>query len=291
MDDRAVREEVDPVIVPVHQDDEVVEPETPGRVLRLVVCAGRVTSLALYREHAHLARPGVLERQRLTDRGRHAVTRGAGVELEEERLALHLGVARQVPVVAQPQELLPEERPLLLLIDLVARVARLSVTDAQSLVVDSQQGVDDRAAVPRHEDEAVPEGLFGVADVPAHARAERRCDEQRHLRARPAGLAALSQVERQIDELIDQVACLLPVMEVTGERLEAGLREGLHGGSEGCPEEGPSMYPKGARAVPRHGSLTRQGGGRPRAGSSRGTLRALPAKRPVRAQTARAPRR
>ena len=69
-------------------------------MLELVVRAGRVAALALDREHAHLARTRVLERHRFAHRRRHAVPGRARVELEEERVALHLGVPGQVAVVA-----------------------------------------------------------------------------------------------------------------------------------------------------------------------------------------------
>src|SRR6185369_8292718 len=104
---------IDAVVVPVEEVDEVVEPETPGGVLDLVVRAGGVPPLALHREDLHLAGARVLERRRLAERRRSAVAGGPGVELEEEGLALHLGVAGETLVVAEEEEVLPDERALL----------------------------------------------------------------------------------------------------------------------------------------------------------------------------------
>src|SRR5262249_33144589 len=50
--DRRVRAVVDTVVVPVEEIDEVVEPETPRRVLHLVVRARGVSAFALHREDA-----------------------------------------------------------------------------------------------------------------------------------------------------------------------------------------------------------------------------------------------
>jgi len=70
---------------------------------------------------------------------------------------------------------------------------------------------------------------------------ERRRDDQRHLRARPARMPRLAQVERQVDALIDQVADLLPVVEVLRSCAYVGfVRVCMCGVSGGVP--GPAVY-------------------------------------------------
>jgi hypothetical protein len=140
---------VDAVVVPVEEVDEVVEAEAPSRVLHLVVRARRVAAFAFHREDPHLARARVLERHRLAERRGRAVARGSGVELEEEGLALHLRVAGETLVVAEEEQVLPDERALLGVRDEEARILRELVADAERLVVDGEHAVDERAAVAR----------------------------------------------------------------------------------------------------------------------------------------------
>ena len=80
----------------------------------------------------------------------------------------------------------------------------------------------------RDEDEAVAEGMLGMAEVPAHDAAEGGRDHERNLGARAAGVTGLAQVQHEVDRLVDEVADLLPLGEVGGEGLEGGLVEGLH---------------------------------------------------------------
>ena len=97
---------------------------------------------------------------------------GAGVELEEERLAFHLGVPREPAVVPQLEEVFPIERALFSVGDEVSLVTSLLVADAQGLVVDREHRVDAGVAVTGDEDEAITEGELRPADVPAHPRAQ-----------------------------------------------------------------------------------------------------------------------
>ena len=96
-----MRAVVDAVVVPVEEIDEVVEAETPSRVLDLVVRAGRMPAFAFHREDADFARARVLERHRFAERSGRSVTGRPGVELEEESLAFHLRVAGETLVVAE----------------------------------------------------------------------------------------------------------------------------------------------------------------------------------------------
>ena len=227
-----VGEGVDAVVVPVEEVDQVVETEAPGAVLHLVVRAGRVAALTLHGEDPR-GRARVLERHGLAEGRRGAVARGPGVGLEEEGLALHLRVAGQVPVVAQVQEVLPHELALLGVRNRVAFVPRAGVADAQGFVVDGQQCVDRGVAVPGHQHEPVAAGQLGPAHVEAHPRPQGRGDEHRHLGARAAGVAALPQVEHQVDALVDQVPDHLPVAEVGGEVVEGRARRGRGAGHGG----------------------------------------------------------
>ena len=90
----------------------------------------------------------MLEGHGLAERGRGSVARGARVGLEEEGLALHLRVPRNVTVVAQPQQVLPDQLALVRLGHGVARIPGAGVPDPEGLVVDGQQGVDRGVAVP-----------------------------------------------------------------------------------------------------------------------------------------------
>ena len=237
-----VGEGVDAVVVPVEEVDQVVEAEAPGAVLHLVVRAGRVAALALHGEDPR-GRARVLERHGLAESRRGAVARGPGVGLEEEGLALHLRVAGQVSVVAQVQEVLPHELALFGVRNRVARVPRAGVTDAQGFVVDGQQRVDRRVAVSGHQHEPVAAGQLGPAHVEAHPCPQGRGDEHRHLGARAAGVAALPQVEHQVDALVDQVPDHLPVAEVGGEVVEGRARRGRGAGHGGRRWAAPARIP------------------------------------------------
>ena len=78
--------------------------------------------------------------------GRHAVAGRPGVELQEERLALHLGVAGQAAAAPQPEQVLPGQRPLAVVGEGEARRrASRSCAGAHDLVEHGQRRVD-RAA-------------------------------------------------------------------------------------------------------------------------------------------------
>jgi hypothetical protein len=173
------------VVVPVEEVHRLSRPRPVGGVLDLVVRAGGVAALALHREDLAPPGAGVLERHRLAERGRRAVARRSGVELEEERLALHLRVAGEVAVVAQVEQVFPVQRALLRVRHQI-RGSPVCVAQPQGLVVDRQHRVHDRAAVPRDEHEAVPKAALGPADVPAH-RAEREATSSGTFEREPPG--------------------------------------------------------------------------------------------------------
>jgi hypothetical protein len=81
----------------------------------------------------------------------------------------------------------------------------------------------------RDQYEAIAEGVLGATNVPAHAGAEGRRHQHRRFRARTARVPRLTQVQHQVDALVDHVADLLPVAEVSAELVEGGGLEGLHG--------------------------------------------------------------
>ena len=68
--------------------------------------------------------PGALQGHGLARGGRAAVAGGAGVELEEEGLSLHLGVPGEPAVAAEAEQILPVEGAVLGLGDRVARDRR-----------------------------------------------------------------------------------------------------------------------------------------------------------------------
>ena len=70
---------------------------------------------------------------------------------------------------------------------------------------------------PGDEDVLVAEALLGIADVPAHEPAERERDLHVDLRAWAARMAALTVVLEDVDELVDRVFDLFPVLEVAFE--------------------------------------------------------------------------
>ena len=210
----AVRAMVDAVIVPVEQVHEVVETQPVRRVLDFMVRACGVTTFALHGKHARLPRTCVLERQGFAHRCRRAVTRRPGVELEEERLALHLRVTGQPLVAAQIEQVFKDQLALGGVRNEEARVLGQRMPRTQGFVVDRQHGVHGRRAVTRDQHKAIAEGEFGPADVEAHARAKRGRDEQRHFGTRAARMSRLAQVEHQVDALVDQVTDLLVVREM-----------------------------------------------------------------------------
>ena len=116
-----------------------------------------------------------------------------------------------------------------------ARMRRVSLSAASG-------GVHDRGGVPGREHESVGVGEPGPADVPAHRAREHGREQEVHLRARAARVAALPVVEGEVDELVDDVLDDLPVGE---RRLRVGVQpldcigfQRLHGGriavKDGC---------------------------------------------------------
>jgi len=174
---------VDPEVVPVDDVHQVVEPEAPGAVLRLVRRPGGEPSLPLEGEDADLSRPGPLEGHRLARRGRAAVPGRAGIELEEEGLPFHLRVPREPAVAAEGDEVLGVESAPGGVGDGVARVAGPAVLDPQRLVKHREGPVDQRRGVPGNQDEPVREAFLRMPEVPAHVAAEERRHQDVHLRA------------------------------------------------------------------------------------------------------------
>ena len=132
VDDAAHRMVVDSVVVPVHDEVQVVQGQAPGRVHHLVGGAGSQAGLAFQGEDLYPVGAGALERQGQAGGGRPAVAGGTGVELQEQGLALHFGVARQAPAMPKSQQILPVERPLSG--KQIVLLARLLVLDPERLI-------------------------------------------------------------------------------------------------------------------------------------------------------------
>ncbi len=218
---------VDAVVVPVEQEDEVVEPQPPGRVARLVAGAGREAALALDHEDLDLLGPGQLERNRLTGRRRHAVPRRPGVELQEEGLALHLGVAGEAAATSQLEEVLPGERPAAVIGEGEGGVRVTLGAGAQHLVEDGQRRVHERHGVAGREHEPIRERPPRLADVPAHGAGEEERQEHVDLGARAAGVAALAVVQRQVDRLVDDLPDRIPALELRDRLVVEAIRRPL----------------------------------------------------------------
>ena len=248
-DHGARREGVDAEVVPVEQVVEVRQAQSPGTALGLVVGTGGVAALALVGEDVHLIHARPLQGHGDT-RGRwRAVAARARVRLEEQRLALHLGVAGQPAAAAEGEQVLPDELTLLGARDGVLLVAGLFEQVAQRLVVDGQRAIDQRGAVAGHEHEAVAEGQFGPADVPAHGAAQGERDEAVHLRAAAPRVPALPVVQHHVDVLVDAVLDHFPVRVVGLLLADQGLQIGSGGGAHGAPRwfrvrrSGPEVVP------------------------------------------------
>ncbi len=199
------RPRVDAEVVPVDQEDQVVQAEPPRGVLGLVRRAGREPPLALEHEDLHLARSGQAERQRLPGGGRHTVPRGPGVELQEQRPAFHLGVAGQPAVPAQPQQPLPGQRPAAVIGERKIRRPGQRVPGPYRLVQHRQRGIHQRHRVTRGQHEAVAEPVPWPQQVPAHGAGQQQRDQHVHLGPGATGVPALAVVQGQVDALVDQV--------------------------------------------------------------------------------------
>ncbi len=228
--DAADRVIVDPEVVPIDHQVQIVERQPPGRVHHLVRRAGRQSGLALETEDLDALGPGALEGQRQPRRRRPAVPRRPGVEFQEQRLALHLGVPRQAASVSEVEQVLPDQRSLGRVRHGVASIACLLVLEAQGLVEHGQRGVDQRDRMAADQDETIAEALLGMADVPAHDAAEQRHQQRVHLGARAAGMTALAVVHDQVQKLVDDVLGLLPAVELARQFLVA-QGDGLFSGA------------------------------------------------------------
>ncbi len=204
---------VDAEIVPVHQVDQVVERETPGGVGRLVGGAGGQSAFAFEDEDLHPIGARALQGQRDARRGGAAVTRWAGVELQEQGPALHLRVSGKPPAPAEARQVFPVQRAMLGVADMVALVAGLAVLEPHRLVQHREGAVDERDGVAGAQHEAVREATGRIADVPPHRPAQEGGEQDGRLGPRASGVPALAVVDDDIDELIDQVPDRVPVGE------------------------------------------------------------------------------
>ena len=207
-------EVVDAEVVPVEEEHEVGEAETPRCVSGFVARARGEAALSLDDEDADVTGAGSFQRERLTCRRRHPVARRPGVELQEQRLPRHLRVARQAVAMTQLEQLLVRERPSPTVGKGEGRIGVASGTDPQRLVERGECRVDERDRVPRGQHEAVGERQPGAADVPPHRPGQQCRQEQVHLRPRAARMPALAVVQREVDELVDDVLEHLPRREL-----------------------------------------------------------------------------
>ncbi len=248
---------VDAKVVPVDEEHEVAESQAPRAVARFVARARRQAALALDHEDLDLVGTGELQGDGLARRWRHAVSGRSGVELQEERLALHLGVAGQAAAMAQAQEVLPRQcpAPVVRERELVARVTL--VAGAHHLVQDRERAVDERHGVTGGKDEPIAERQPGPAEVPAHGPGEQQRQQQMDLRTRAARVPGLAVVERQVDRLVDDILHDLPVLErrrsALVERIDAILDDGHDAAPTSLPvrSSAPSESPMRSRAASR----------------------------------------
>ena len=196
---------VDAEVVPVDQEDRVVQAQAPRGVLGLVRRAGREPALALEHEDLYLARVRQAKRQRLPGGGRHSVSRGPGVELQEQRPPFHLGVPRQRAVPPELQQPLPGQRPAPIVRKLEGSRPGQRVPRAHRLVQHCQRRIHQGHRVARGQHEPVAEPAPGPQQVPAHRPGQQQRDQHVHLGPGSAGVPALAVVQRQVDALVDQV--------------------------------------------------------------------------------------
>ena len=193
--------------------------------------AGGQAALALHHEDLDLLRARELQRDRLAGRRWHAVPRRPGVELQEEGLALHLGVAGEPAAAAQLEQVLPGERPAAVIGEGEGGAGIPLGAGAQHLVEHGQRRVDERHRVAGGEDKSIREGPPRLADVPAHRSGQEERQEHVHLGARAAGVPALAVVEGQVDRLVDDLPHRIPALERRdGLVVEAVRRPLLDGG-------------------------------------------------------------
>ena len=208
---------VDAEVVPVDEEDQVVQAQPPGRVPRLVAGAGGQPALALDGEDLDLAASGVLQRQRLARRGRacrgpkgRCSTSGTSVLPSISAWPDSPPLRRRSSRSSQVRAYLPSSGNAKL------RVAVALVPRAQRLV---EHGETWRRPAARC---GPPRARTGrekrpprTQDVPAHRAGEHRGQRQVHLGPGAAGVPALAVVQHQVDHLVDQVLGHLPVLERT----------------------------------------------------------------------------
>ncbi len=167
--------------------------------------SGREPALTFDREDFYLPCARQLQRQSFSHSRADAVGRWAGVVLEEQAFARHLGVAGEAAAVAQLGQHLPRESELTVLGERVTLEARPFMARPEPFVEHGQCGVDERDGVAGGQDETVGEAQPRPAHVPSHS--PRQGERQHHvdLRARPARVPALAVIERQVYALVDKV--------------------------------------------------------------------------------------
>jgi len=130
--------------------------------------------------------------------------------------------------MAKPREVLRQERPAPA-VRLHERGVRVALRpDPERLVQRRERRVHQWDRVPRGEHEAICEWQPGLADIPAHRPREQRRQQQVHLGPRAPRVTALTVVEREIDQLVDDVLHHFPYRE-RRLRVRVEALEGIHG--------------------------------------------------------------
>ena len=172
---------VDAEVVPVDHEDQVVQAQAPRGVLGLVGRTRGEPALALEDEDLHLAGAGQLQGERLARGWRHAVPGGAGVELQEERLALHLGVPGQAAAPTEAEQPFPGQRPLAVVGKGELGRPGALVPGPDGLVEHREGGVDERHRMAGREHETVTEPSPRPQHVPAHGARQQQGQHHVHL--------------------------------------------------------------------------------------------------------------
>ena len=205
---------VDAEVVPVDEEHEVRQAQSPGCVLGFVGAPGRQPSFTFDDEDLHLFGPRQFQRQRLADGGANPMSRRTGIVLQEQAFSRHLGVTGEAAHVTQLGQHLPGEGELPLLWERITLEAGPFVARSQPFVQHGERGVHERDGMPGGKDEAVREAQPRPAHVPSHRSRKREGQHHVDLGARPPRVPALTVVEGQVDTLVDQVLQHLVAGEV-----------------------------------------------------------------------------
>ncbi len=76
-----------------------------------------------------------------------------------------------------------------------------------------------------------------MADIPSRNTGQQHRDERVHLRPRSAGMPALTVIQLNVDELIDDILEFLPLWEILLELAIALLDTGRHNRSHAVPPD------------------------------------------------------